>query len=251
LGNKGIHLKREKAPVFWPIHRKEYTWISNPRPGPHPKNSCIPLLIIVRDILCLAKTRKETKKIVSKGLIFVDGKIVRDEKFPAGLMDVISIPELKKNYRILPTKKGLILHAISESEAKFKICRIENKRNLREGKVEVNLHDGRNLMTSVEKINNNEKDIFKTFNSLKINLPDQEILESRELNKGMSTLIIDGKNIGKYGTIKAIDVQPRKKHKNNLITIEDKDGKIYQTILKYSFVVGDNKPLISLPNEEG
>ena len=251
MGKKGIHLKRENAPVFWPIHRKEFTWTVNPRPGPHPINSCIPLLIIVRDILCLAKTRNEAKKIISKGLIFVDGKIVRDEKFPAGLMDVISIPELKKNYRILPTKKGLILHAISEHEAKFKICRIENKLYLSEGKVEVNLHDGRNLLTSVENINSTKKDIFKTFVTLKINLPDQEILESMELNKGMLTLIIDGKNIGKYGTIKAIDVQPRKKRKNNLITIEDKDEKIYQTILKYAFVVGDNIPRISLPNEEG
>ena len=57
------HLKRYGIPKFWPLSKKEKVWAVKPRPGPHPKDFCIPLQIIVRDILELAETSKEAKKI--------------------------------------------------------------------------------------------------------------------------------------------------------------------------------------------
>ena len=42
-------------------------------------------------------------------------------------MDVITIPETKETYRILPSKKGLMLHSIEAGKADFKLYRIENK----------------------------------------------------------------------------------------------------------------------------
>ncbi|HDM89168.1 MAG TPA: 30S ribosomal protein S4e, partial [Candidatus Bathyarchaeota archaeon] len=112
MGKKGgsLHLKREASPPFWPIHRKKFVWTVKPRPGPHPVSRCIPLLLIIRDILGFAETRKEAKKIISQGKILVDGRVRRDDRYPVGLMDVVSIPELKMNYRVLPFKKGLTLH---------------------------------------------------------------------------------------------------------------------------------------------
>jgi len=44
------HLKALVAPEFWPILRKEYKWTVKPRPGPHPMERSLPLLLIVRDI---------------------------------------------------------------------------------------------------------------------------------------------------------------------------------------------------------
>ncbi|MEM2969939.1 MAG: S4 domain-containing protein, partial [Candidatus Bathyarchaeia archaeon] len=80
-GGKG-HLKREAAPGFWPIHRKKYVWTIKPLPGPHPIHQCLPLTLVVREILGLAKTRREAKKIVSQGKILVDGRIIHNERFP-------------------------------------------------------------------------------------------------------------------------------------------------------------------------
>ena len=82
-----------------------------PKPGAHSLSSSLPLAIIVRDILGFAKTAKETKKIISKKKILVNGKVRLDERFLVGFMDVISIPEIKKSYRKLalkhhPDKKG-------------------------------------------------------------------------------------------------------------------------------------------------
>jgi len=253
MGKKGgnLHLKREASPAFWPIHRKEFTWAVKPRPGPHPINRCIPLVLIVREILGLAETRKEARKIISQGKVKVDGKVRRDDRFPAGLMDVISIPELKANYRILPSEKGLTLYPIDEKESEFKLCRIENKTVIRGGHIQLNLHDGRNLLIRVEDPRNVEEDKYRTLDTLMISIPDQEIIEHLRLEKGMSAILIDGKNIGKHGIISSIEEQTGRKRRNLLVNIEDEKGKIYQSILGYAFVIGDKTPRISLPTTEG
>jgi small subunit ribosomal protein S4e len=249
VGKKGgkRHLKRKPAPKFWPIHRKEAVFTVKPRPGPHPFSRCIPLVLIVRDILGAAKTRREAKKIISQGKIWVDGKVQKEERFPAGLMDVISIPEMEKAYRVLPSPKGLTLFPIEKKEeASFKLCRIENKTTVKGGHVQLNLHDGRNVLIRVKDANHPEEDVFETLDTLKISLPDQEIVGHFKLAEGAPAIIIDGKNIGKFGKIVNIEKRPGQKRRKNLVTIEDGDGNQFQTTLDYVFVVGDKEPHISL-----
>jgi small subunit ribosomal protein S4e len=251
MGKKGgkAHLKREAAPGFWPIHRKELMWTIKPTSGPHPIHQCIPLVIMIREVLDLAKTRKEAKKIVSQGKIKVDGRTIHDERFPVGLMDVVSIPEINQNYRVVPSDKGLTLHALSEDETKFKICRIENKKTLNKGNIELNLHDGRNLLVHVESAQKPDEDVYTTFNTLKISVPEQEILEYLKLEKGNLAVFADGNNIGKYGTVASIEEQTGQKRRNFLITIQNEKGEAYQTILKYAFAVGDKKLKITMPSK--
>jgi len=252
LGKKGgkKHLKRKPAPKSWPIHRKEFLWAPKPMPGPHPISNCIPLTLIIRDILGFAKTRKEAKIIISQGKLEVDGKIQREERFPAGLMDVIYIPEIKKAYRILPSKKGLMLHPIEAGKADFKLCRIENKTIVKGGHVQLNLHDGTNLLFRAKESPNLERDAYETLGTLKISIPKREILEYIELAKGTYALITDGKNAGRHGKIVAIEKKPEQKRRDLLVTIEDKNGVQFQTVLDYIFAVGSTKPEISLPEVE-
>ena len=243
-------MKRKPAPKFWPIHRKEHVWTTEPKPGPHPISRCFPLMLIVRDILGLAKTRKETKTIVSQGKIKVDGKVQLEELFPIGLMDVISIPEMKKAYRILPSKKGLILHPIGKTETLFKLCRIKNKKILKGGHIQLNLHDGRNIRVQVEDPRKPKEDIFQTLDVLKISVPGQEVTAHLKLAKDMHVIIIGGKNVGKLGKIVAIEKRPNQKRRALIGTVEDKNGNQFQTTLALILVVGDSKPLISLPEDD-
>jgi len=253
MGRKGgsLHLKREVAPRLWPLHRKEFTWAAKPRPGPHPVHQCVPLIVIVREFLGLAKTRKEAKKIISQGKILVDGKVRRDERFPAGLMDVVSIPELKKHYRVLPSEKGLFLHPIDEKESKFKICRIENKKTLSKGKVQLDLHDGRSILIHVKNPRDPVEDVYRALDTLELSVPDQEILEHLKLGKNMLVSFVDGNNIGRYGTITSIEEQTGEKRRNFLVAIEDEKGRTFRTVLRYAFVVGDKTPRISMPGVDG
>lgn len=248
MGKKGgtRHLKRKAAPKFWPIHRKEEVWSVKPNSGPHAISRCIPLTFVLREILGAAKTRSEAKKIIHNGKILVDGKVQREELFPTGLMDIVAIPDAEKWYRILPYKKGLFLHPIGKDEAMLKLCRIENKTILNNGNVQLNLHDGRNLFIRVKDPNRLEE-VFDTLNTVKISLPNQEIMSHIKFAKGAQALIVSGKNIGKYGKIVAIEKKQRQKRKSLLVTVEDNKGNRFQTTMKYVFVIGDIKPQISLP----
>ncbi|MEM2105624.1 MAG: 30S ribosomal protein S4e [Candidatus Bathyarchaeia archaeon] len=249
MGRKGESkgLKRKPAPRFWPIHRKESVWVVKPSPGPHATEKSLPLTIILRDVLGFAKTRKEAKTIVADGKVYVDGKIRRADDFPVGPMDVISIPEVNQHFRILPAEKGLILHPISKEETTFKLCRIENKTTLKGGQVQLHLHDGSNVQIKVADPKNPQEDVYKTFDTLKISLPDKQILEHIKMGEGCYAIITGGKNVGKHGKIVEIEKVENKKRRNALVTIEAENGAKYQTILNFTFALGENKPTITLP----
>ena len=86
--------------------------------------------------------------VLAQGKVLVDGKVVAKDDFPVGLMDVISMPDAGKYYRIMPSDKGLILSPISKEEATFKLVRVENKTTAKKG-VQIALHDGSNLFIKV------------------------------------------------------------------------------------------------------
>jgi small subunit ribosomal protein S4e len=248
LGKKGATtgLKRKPAPRSWPIHRKEKTWVVRPSSGPHCLENCLPLTIVLRDILGVAQTKKEAKTAISQGKVYVDGKIRRKDNFPVGLMDVISIPDVDGYFRVLPSRKGLILHPITKEEASFKLCRIENKTSAKNGNVQLNFHDGSSMMIKVADPKR-PQDNYKTLDTLTTSLPQREILESLKMKEKDLVIITGGKNIGKFGKIVEIERAEGKKNRNALVTIEDEKGKRYQTTLNLVFAIGETQSLISLP----
>jgi len=246
LGKKGKtgRLKRNPSPKFWPIHRKELPWVVKPASGPHSLEKCLSLTLVLRDILGVAKTKKEAGKILSQCQITVDGKIRRKADFPVGLMDIISISELNKCFRVMPSPKGLILSSIDKQEASFKLCRVEDRRTLPEG-VQVSLHDGSNILVKVVDTKNPIEVTYQTFDILKLSLPDKEVISRLQTKEGNVAIITGGKNIGKRGKIVEIEKAEAKKRRNALVIIEDEKGERYQTILDYVFSIGEAQPLIS------
>ena len=249
MGKKGepTRLKRKPAPRFWPIHRKEFLWVVKPSPGPHSLENCLPLTIVLRDILGFAKTRKEAKTIVSQGKVYVDGKVRRGDNFSVGLMDVISIPEANAFFRVVPSYKGLILHPIEKEEAGFKLCRIENKTCVRNGHIQLNLHDGSNMLVKVADAKNPQEDVYETLDTLKISLPERQIIKQMKMKENDFAMITGGKNVGKYGKIVKIEKAKGKKLRNALTVVESGEGHRYQTILNFTFAIGEAQPHISLP----
>jgi len=249
LGTKGQSkgLKRKPAPRFWPIHRKEFTWVVRPSPGPHSLENCLPLAVVLRDILGFAKTRKEAKTIVSQGRISIDGNVTVTDSFPVGLFDVISVPDVDKSFRVVPSAKGLVLQPINKEEAKFKLCRIEDKNVVKGGHVQLNLHDGSNVLLKVADSKNPQEDVYETLNTVKVSLPEKQILERIEIKEKNFAIITGGKNIGRYGRIVDLEKAEGKRRRSALVTIEDDKGSRYQTVLNFVFTVGETQPLIALP----
>lgn len=247
MGRKGEskHLKRHPAPRGWPIHVKEAKWTFRPRPGPHPSSRCLPLSIAVRDTLGYAKNAKEAKIILSEGKIRVDGKVRRNGKFPLGLMDVLEIQEAKVRYRMIPSqKKGLELIEIDEEEARLKPCRIENKTVVKGGHIQLNLHDGRNLLIEVSDPKTSKEDIYKHRDTLIISLSDQKIVKHIKLQEGVYAIVTAGRNAGKQGKI--IDYTPGTASRQPLVTVQDQAGESIQTMADYIIVLGEESAEVKL-----
>jgi small subunit ribosomal protein S4e len=235
---------------MWPIHRKEAVWTVMPKPGPHSLTESLPLALVVRNILGFAKTAKEAKTIIDQEKIMVDGKIRRDERFIVGLMDVISIVGTKSSYRVMPSAKGLVLHPIDATEAAFKLCRIKDKTTVKNGKTQLDLHDGSSLLPKSDSTHTLEETTYHTLDVLKISIPEREIIGYSELVKGAPSLVIGGKNVGRLGKIVSIEKKQNKKRKELLVTLKDENGNQFQTILDFVFVLGDTESLISLPEAD-
>ena len=252
MGKKGKvgRLKRNPAPRFWPIHRKEAVWIVRPSAGPHSLEKCLPLSIVLRDILKVAETRKEAKKVIAQGNVYVDGKVRLKDDFPVGLMDIISMPDLNQFYRILPSHKGLFLNPISKEEASFKLLRVEDKNLVKNGNSQIALHDGTNMLVKAEATKTPSEVVYETFATLKVGLPEKQVLDQLKTRKGNKAIITGGKNIGKTGKIVEIEKTEAKKRRNALVVVEDEKGGRYQTILDFVFSIGGAKSLISLPEAD-
>lgn len=241
-------LKRLNTPKFVQIKRKHGKFFIKASPGSHPSRFCLPLLHIVRDMLKIADSHREAKKLIGLGYFKVDGRIVKDKSYPVGLMDVLSIEKMNQFYRILPDSHyGLILHDIPEEESVYKLCRIVNKSTIKGGHIQLNLHDGRNILIKVKDPRNPKEDVYKRMDVLKISIPEQEIVKQIKFKEDNLAIILSGKNIGQVGTIKTIKklFGPHA----STVSIEDENGTSTETLYDYTFVIGsgEGQSEINLP----
>ncbi|MCL2687663.1 MAG: 30S ribosomal protein S4e [Methanobrevibacter sp.] len=232
------HLKRYKAPKSWPIRPKENTWTVKPAPGPHALENSLSLLVVIRDILKMADNSREAKRIINTGKVLVDGRVRKDYKYPVGFMDVVQIPLSEEVYRVLPDLKGrLTLHPIESKNDGFKLCKITDKTTIKGAKTQLNLHDGRCIIV--------EEDSFSASDVIALNIPDQEVSDSYAFGEGAVVLITGGKHIGEIGTINEININ--KSSNPNTVLVENNKKETFLTLKDYAFVIGKNKPAISLP----
>lgn len=228
------HLKRMTAPKSWAIPRKTSHWVTKPRPGPHANDESMPLMAVVRDMMKICDNSREARFIIGDRGVLVDGKVVTDYKFPVGLMDVVTVKKSNQSYRMLMDYKGrLQLVAVEPNEAAWKLARVDGKTTVRGGKVQLTLHDGRNILLP--------KDQYKTGDVLKIDVPSQKIVKAIKLDKGSLAYLIGGSHPGTLQTIEKYEV--RRGSAPNLVTF--KEG--FSTIKENVFVVGDKAPEIKLP----
>jgi small subunit ribosomal protein S4e len=235
------HLKRLPAPRHWPIKRKEVKFTTRVIPGPHPKENSLTLAILLRDLLGYAENLREVRAILSSGQVKIDGVVRKDVRFPVGLMDVIEIATSGERFRLLPKLRGgLKLVSIDDAEAKFKLCRIEIKTMVKGGKVQLGLHDGRTLLLP----DGEKPEDYHTLDTLKVGIPDQKLMKTISLDKGVYAVVSRGKNIGIEG--KVLEIDRRVGTHASTVTLQDPEGNRFQTALEYVFVVGKNKAEVAL-----
>ena len=229
MASKGgtSHLKRLAAPKFMPIARKRFVWLARPMPGAHPIEESVPLITLMRDVLGYADNAREARRMIRNGEVLVDGRAIKRERFPVGLMDVISLPKLKKNFRVLiDNRQRMKLQEIGEDEVGYKLCRVERKSTLRGNRVQLGFHDGRNALAD---------NSYKVGDTVKLEVPTQKIAGTYRLEPAARCLIIKGKHAGKVATI--VKIHPRTSRRDPEVTMRN-DGEEFTTVKKYLFVIG-------------
>ena len=220
-----MHLKRQKVPKHWPLHRKGTKYVV--RPGSNMKTG-IPVLVILRDMLKIVQNRKEAKKIIHAKAVLLNNKVIRDEKNSVLLFDVITIayPKSRKNYELTLSDKGKFdIKELNDNEAGQKIVKIVNKKILKGKKVQLNFGDGRNILSDIK---------CKVNDSVLINFKDNKIEKCLELKERVRVMVIGGKHAGKSGVISKIDQEKRIVELN----VGDKDKSKINVLIKHLIVVG-------------
>jgi small subunit ribosomal protein S4e len=227
------HQKRVTIPVSWPIARKTKKWVAKTSPGPHSAEDSIPLLTVIRDMLKVADNAREVKRILYEGKVLVDGRVQKDYKLPIGIFDVISIPLLSQNYRMLKDDRGMFYLSLLESGNVRKLARIENKTVLKGNKQQLNLSDGSNKLAEGE---------FRAGDSLVLSIPEKSIEDRIEFKVGNLAMVVGGKHSGQIGKIKDIMVV-KSSRPNRVIISGDKE---FETIVDYVYMIGKDTPVIKL-----
>lgn len=223
-------MKRLLAPKFWPVKRKEKKFVGTPSPGPHSGSFCIPMTVLLRDIFGFAADAKEARSILTSRKVKINGKVKTDKNYPVGFMDIVEVGN--KIYRIVIDKNGLCSLEIEKKDA-FQMLQIKNKSVVKKSKVQLNFHDGTNVLADGKSYSTGDVLVVK----------NGKISDVLPFEKGAAALIIKGKNAGIVGKIGSIIIK-KGSHKNEVI-LETKERKLLVP-KDYIFILGKDKPLVTI-----
>jgi len=228
-------LKRQMAPMFWGINRKEKRFVITVRPGSHPKNTSIPTAVLLRDTLKIVKTLREAKSSIYGGKVKVDGVTQKSLHHSIGLMDTIELEGTTDVYRLVP-KDGRILVPIKikADEKSKKIVKVTSKTTIKGKKTQLGFHDGRTIIA--------ENDV-NVGDSCLIQIPEQKILDVIKLEKDSLVIVTRGINTGQVGHVNNINKATFTLSKRINLTI---DKKKFEMPADLVIVIGKEKPVIQI-----
>ena len=228
-------LKRQMAPTFWGITRKDKRFVVTVRPGPHSKHSSIPSAVMVRDTLNLTKSLRESKSAIYGGKVTIDGVKRKSLHHGIGLMDVIELSGVSDIYRLVP-QGGRVLKPlkIPNTEKSKKLVKITSKTTIKDKKTQLGFHDGRSMISDTD---------VNVGDSCLIQVPEQNILEVIKLGKGTQVIVTRGINAGQVGTVVEIREGTYILPKRALISLGERKIEIPLDLV---MAVGKEKPVIQV-----
>ncbi|VFQ77291.1 unnamed protein product [Cuscuta campestris] len=247
------------APKHWMLDKLGGAFAPKPSSGPHKSRECLPLILIIRNRLKYALTYREVISILMQRHVLVDGKVRTDKTYPAGFMDVVSIPKTNENFRLLYDTKGRFrLHSIRDEEAKFKLCKVRSIQFGKKGIPYLNTYDGRTIRYP--------DPLIKPNDTVKLDLESNKIVDFIMFDVGNVVMVTGGRNMGRVGIVKS-----REKHKGSFETIHVQDalghefatrlGNVFTVVVRAleqtceeegKEVMGKGtKPWVSLPKGKG
>lgn len=228
-------LKRQMAPQFWGITRKDKRFVITVRPGPHKKEVAVPTAVFLRDMLKIVTTLREAKAAIYSSNVKVDGVVRKSLHHAIGLMDVVELENVPNIYRLVPLN-GKLLQPVSidDAEKSKKIVRVKSKTTIGSGKTQIGFHDGRSVISDVN---------VKVGDSCLIEVPGQNIIETIRLEPGCQALVTRGINAGQVGKIESVEAGTFILPKRVVLALEQRKIEIPSDIV---MAVGRDEPIIRI-----
>ena len=228
-------LKRQMAPQFWGIARKDKRFVITVRPGPHQKQHAVPTAVFLRDMLKIVTSLREAKTAIYSGRVKVDGVVRKSLHHAIGLMDVVELENVSDVYRLVPTDGKLLKPIkINESEKTKKLVRVSSKTTISKGRMQIGFHDGRSTISDTK---------VSVGDVCLIQVPDQKILEVIKLEAGNNGLVTRGINAGQIGKIESIEEGTFILPKRVILSLGDRKIEIPADII---MPIGKEEPVIQL-----
>ena len=228
-------LKRQMAPVFWGITRKDDRFVVTVRPGGHSKHLAIPTAVFLRDTLKLVNTLREAKSAIYRGKVKIDGIVRKSLHHGIGLMDIVELEGISDVYRLVP-KNGFVLQPIkiNASEKTKKLLKLTSKVTINGGKTQLGFHDGRSLISDT-KLNVGDTCVMQ--------VPEQKILDVIKLEKGCQVVVTSGINAGHVGKVDEIKEGTFVLPKRALVNIGEREIEIPTDLI---MAIGKGTPVIQI-----
>ena len=228
-------LKRQMAPQFWGIARKDKRFVITTKPGPHKKSYAIPTAVFLRDTLKIVSSLREAKASFYSGKVKIDGVVRKSLHHAIGLMDVIELENVSDIYRLVPTE-GKILKPIKikDAEKSKKLVRIVTKTTINKGKTQTGFHDGRSTLAEVN---------GKVGDTCVMQIPDQKVLEVIKLEAGCQGLVTRGINAGQIGKVESVEEGTFILPKRVILILGDRKIEIPADVI---MPIGKKEPVIQL-----
>jgi small subunit ribosomal protein S4e len=188
-----MHQKRLAISKLWPIPKKGRTFIVRTRGN---KKLGMPVLVAMRDVLGHVQKRKELKKIMLEDKVHVNGSPIRDDKYSLDLFDNLSLPSIKKHYKVSLSSSGKIsFEEGSEKDSSLKIVKVVGKKILSKGLIQLNMQDGRNIIS---------KEKVSVGDSVLLNMKDKKIEKVLPIKEKSEVIVIKGKHLGNKGKVSKV-----------------------------------------------
>ena len=228
-------LKRQMAPSFWGISRKNKRFAITVRPGSHSKARSIPTAILLRDILKIVTTLREAKSTIYGGKVTIDGVKRKSLHHSIGLMDVVELENISDVYRFVPKNNQILKPLkINETEKTKKLAKVVSKTSIKGGKTQLGFHDGRSMISDID---------VNMGDSCLLEIPKQKILEVIKLEQGCQVIVTRGINSGQIGTVKKIEGGTFNLPRRVLLELGERKIEISTEMI---MVVGKEKPVIQV-----
>jgi len=235
------HLKRINAPKHWMLTKLTGIFAPRPSGGPHKLRECIPLVLLLRNRMKVALTRREAIIIVTRRLIKVDGKIRRDPRYPLGFQDVLTIEKTGESFRLLFDPKGrFLLHKLSAEEATFKLAKVRQITKFL-GRTMCYTECGRSIRFPHPEL--------EAGDTIQLSLPEGRIQKFIKFSVGNLCTTTGGRNRGRIGVITSVEKHPGRE---SIVYIKDARGSTWSTLVSNVFVIGEGTDsLITIPKGKG